>query len=44
MLKKPIILPEGYPFILVTFLLGLALCYVKWYYIAVIPFILCIPA
>ena len=42
MLKKPIILPEGYPFILVTLLVGLALCYVKWYYIAVIPFILCI--
>lgn len=42
MLKKPVILPEGYPFIFVTLLLGMVLCYVKWYYIAVIPLILCL--
>lgn len=42
MLKKPIILPEGYPFIVVTFLLGAVFYHMKWYYAAVIPFILAI--
>ena len=42
MLKKPIILQEGYPFMAVTFLLGAVLCYLKWYYLAVIPFVLCL--
>ena len=42
MLKKPVILQEGYPFIAVTFLIGAVLCYMKWYYLAVIPFVLCL--
>lgn len=42
MSKKPIILPEGFPFILVTFFFGVVLYYVKWYYLAVIPFIVCL--
>lgn len=42
MLKKPIILQEGYPFMAVTFLLGVLFCYLKWYYAAVIPFVLCL--
>ncbi len=42
MLKKPIILPEGYPFIIVTFLLGLLCIYMGWYYGAVIPFVFCL--
>lgn len=42
MSKKPIILPEGFPFILVTFFFGVVLYYMKWYYLAVIPFIVCL--
>ena len=42
MLKKPIILQEGYPFMAVTFLLGVLFCYLKWYYAAVVPFVLCL--
>ena len=42
MLKKPIILPEGYPFIIVALLLGVIGLWMKWYYAAVVPFVLAV--
>lgn len=39
MLKKPIVLPEGYPFILVSLLLGGIALWAKWYYLAIPPFV-----
>ena len=42
MLKKPIILPEGYPFIIVALLLGVVGLWMKWYYAAVVPFVLAV--
>lgn len=42
MLKKPIILQEGYPFMAVTFLLGCFCLWMKWHYAAVVPFVLCV--
>ena len=42
MLKKPIILPEGYPFIIVALLLGGIGLWMKWYYAAVVPFVLAV--
>ncbi len=41
MLKKPIILPEGYPFIFMTLLLGAVMIWEEWYYAAVPFFVLC---
>ncbi len=37
MLKKPLILPEGFPFILATMALACFFFWMKWYYLAVIP-------
>lgn len=39
MLKKPIVLPEGYPFILVSLLLGVIALWAEWYYLAIPPFV-----
>lgn len=40
MLKKPLILPEGFPFILATMALACFFFWMKWYYLAVIPLVI----
>lgn len=40
MLKKPIILPEGYPFIIISLIVAALLWYFGMLYAAVIPFVL----
>lgn len=40
MLKKPIILPEGYPFIIISLIVAALLWYFGMLYTAVIPFVL----
>ena len=39
MLKKPLIVQEGYPFILGAFLIALFVAWMGYYYIAVFPFV-----
>ena len=39
MLKKPIILPEGYPFIIISLIVAALLWYFGMLYAAVIPFV-----
>lgn len=39
MLKKPIILPEGYPFIIISLIVAALLWYFGMLYTAVIPFV-----
>ena len=39
MLKKPIILPEGYPFIIISLITAVLLWYFGMLYAAVIPFV-----